>query len=83
MVLQPSEPRITIAGVEQLRRPAVDLSGSSGLDLFQDLHIAGTVTRTDSAARYAGGTCDGSSNAVSCTRDVSAGGWGSPTSPLC
>uniref|UniRef100_A0A8C5FG71 Cadherin domain-containing protein n=1 Tax=Gadus morhua TaxID=8049 RepID=A0A8C5FG71_GADMO len=52
MVLQPSEPRITIAGVEQLRRPAVDLSGSSGLDLFQDLHIASTVTRTDSAARY-------------------------------
>uniref|UniRef100_A0A8C5C0F9 Calsyntenin-2 n=1 Tax=Gadus morhua TaxID=8049 RepID=A0A8C5C0F9_GADMO len=43
MVLQPSEPRITIAGVEQLRRPAVDLSGSSGLDLFQDLHIASTA----------------------------------------
>ncbi|XP_030237534.1 calsyntenin-2 [Gadus morhua] len=59
MVLQPSEPRITIAGVEQLRRPAVDLSGSSGLDLFQDLHIASTVTRTDSAARYAGAYAGG------------------------
>ncbi|CAL8343629.1 unnamed protein product, partial [Arctogadus glacialis] len=54
MVLQPSEPRITIAGVEQLRRPAADLSGSSGLDLFQDLHIASTVTRTDNTGRYAG-----------------------------
>ena len=68
MVLQPSEPRITIAGEERLRRPAADLSGTSGLDLFQDLHIASTVTRTDSIARYAGGTCDGSS----CTR---VGGW--------
>ncbi|CAL8349995.1 unnamed protein product [Lota lota] len=54
MVLQPSEPRITISGVERLRRPASDLSRPAGLALFQDLHIASTVTRADNSARYAG-----------------------------
>ncbi|KAJ3591298.1 hypothetical protein NHX12_009244 [Muraenolepis orangiensis] len=33
MVLQPSEPRITIGGTERLRRPASDLRASSGLAL--------------------------------------------------
>ncbi|KAK0141974.1 Calsyntenin-2 [Merluccius polli] len=54
MVLQPSEPRITIAGAERLRRPASDLHAPAGLAPFQDLHIASTVTRTDTSARYAG-----------------------------
>uniref|UniRef100_A0A665VYV5 Calsyntenin-2 n=1 Tax=Echeneis naucrates TaxID=173247 RepID=A0A665VYV5_ECHNA len=47
MVLQPSEPRITITGVERLSRPAADLRASGGVDLFQDLHIISTVTRAD------------------------------------
>uniref|UniRef100_A0A8K9Y0H9 Calsyntenin-2 n=1 Tax=Oncorhynchus mykiss TaxID=8022 RepID=A0A8K9Y0H9_ONCMY len=44
MVLQPSEPRITIAGVDRLTRPAADLRGPAGLTLFQDLHIISTRT---------------------------------------
>ncbi|CAL8360495.1 unnamed protein product [Merluccius merluccius] len=59
MVLQPSEPRITIAGAERLRRPASDLHAPAGLAPFQDLHIASTVTRADTSARYAGGTLYG------------------------
>jgi len=56
MVLQPSEPRITIGGAERLRPPPSDLQPPAGLPLFQDLHIASTVTRSDTSARYAGGT---------------------------
>ncbi|KAJ8410929.1 hypothetical protein AAFF_G00188860 [Aldrovandia affinis] len=50
MVLQPSEPRITIAGTERLIRPAADLRGPLGLLLFQDLHIISTVTKNDAPA---------------------------------
>lgn len=52
MVLQPSEPRITIAGMERLSRPASDLRSAGGLALFQDLHIISTVTRTDAATHH-------------------------------
>uniref|UniRef100_A0AAX7SWS8 Calsyntenin-2 n=1 Tax=Astatotilapia calliptera TaxID=8154 RepID=A0AAX7SWS8_ASTCA len=45
MVLQPSEPRITISGVERLSHPASDFRASGGIVLFQDLHIISTVTR--------------------------------------
>uniref|UniRef100_A0A8C7X8Y4 Calsyntenin 2 n=1 Tax=Oryzias sinensis TaxID=183150 RepID=A0A8C7X8Y4_9TELE len=47
MVLQPSEPRITISGAERLSRPAADFRASGGIFLFQDLHIISTVTRAD------------------------------------
>uniref|UniRef100_A0A8B9GUR3 Si:ch211-276c2.2 n=1 Tax=Astyanax mexicanus TaxID=7994 RepID=A0A8B9GUR3_ASTMX len=43
MVMQPSEPRITITGAEQLNTPASDLA--AGLSLFRDLHIVSTVTK--------------------------------------
>uniref|UniRef100_A0A6Q2XLN4 Calsyntenin-2 n=1 Tax=Esox lucius TaxID=8010 RepID=A0A6Q2XLN4_ESOLU len=43
MVLQPSEPRITMTGADRLTRPAADLSGPTGLALFQDLHIISTT----------------------------------------
>uniref|UniRef100_A0A4W5PNU2 Calsyntenin C-terminal domain-containing protein n=1 Tax=Hucho hucho TaxID=62062 RepID=A0A4W5PNU2_9TELE len=52
MVLQPSEPRITIAGVDRLTRPAADLRGPAGLTLFQDLHIISTVTKGDTASHH-------------------------------
>uniref|UniRef100_W5KU51 Calsyntenin-2 n=1 Tax=Astyanax mexicanus TaxID=7994 RepID=W5KU51_ASTMX len=45
MVMQPSEPRITITGAEQLNTPASDLA--AGLSLFRDLHIVSTVTKSD------------------------------------
>uniref|UniRef100_A0AAR2LKT0 Calsyntenin-2 n=1 Tax=Pygocentrus nattereri TaxID=42514 RepID=A0AAR2LKT0_PYGNA len=45
MVMQPSEPRITITGAEQLNMPASDLA--LGLLLFRDLHIFSTVTKSD------------------------------------
>lgn len=54
MVLQPSEPRITITGVERLSRPASDLGVSGGIALFQDLHIISTVTRADANAHHTG-----------------------------
>ncbi|KAG9264681.1 calsyntenin-2-like [Astyanax mexicanus] len=47
MVMQPSEPRITITGAEQLNTPASDLA--AGLSLFRDLHIVSTVTKSDRA----------------------------------
>ncbi|XP_075906018.1 calsyntenin-2-like isoform X2 [Nelusetta ayraudi] len=48
MVLQPSEPRITITGVERLTRPAADFGAAAGgVALFQELHIVSTVTRAD------------------------------------
>uniref|UniRef100_A0A3Q0RM00 Calsyntenin 2 n=1 Tax=Amphilophus citrinellus TaxID=61819 RepID=A0A3Q0RM00_AMPCI len=55
MVLQPSEPRITISGVERLSHPASDFRASGGIALFQDLHIISTVTRADTAAHHTAG----------------------------
>ncbi|KAG7237174.1 hypothetical protein INR49_032670, partial [Caranx melampygus] len=52
MVLQPSEPRITITGVERVSRPASDLRAPGGIALFQDLHIISTVTRADATAHH-------------------------------
>uniref|UniRef100_A0A8C9S2E3 Calsyntenin-2 n=1 Tax=Scleropages formosus TaxID=113540 RepID=A0A8C9S2E3_SCLFO len=54
MVLQPSEPQITIAGAERLTRPAGELRDPAGLLLFQDLHIVSTITRSDSSAHSSG-----------------------------
>ena len=54
MVLQPSEPRITITGIERLSRPVSDLRVSGGIALFQDLHIISTVTRADANAHHTG-----------------------------
>ncbi|XP_060744762.1 calsyntenin-2 [Tachysurus vachellii] len=45
MVMQPSEPRITITGAEHLSIPASDLV--LGLSLFRDLHISSTVMKSD------------------------------------
>ncbi|XP_060753661.1 calsyntenin-2, partial [Neoarius graeffei] len=45
MVMQPSEPRITITGAEHLSIPASDLA--LGLSLFRDLHISSTVMKSD------------------------------------
>lgn len=57
MVLQPSEPRITISGADRLIRPESDFGGTDGIPLFQDLHIVSTVTRADAAAaRHTGAT---------------------------
>ncbi|XP_077422320.1 calsyntenin-2-like [Vanacampus margaritifer] len=50
MVLQPSEPMITITGLERQSRPASDLRGPEGVRLFQQLHIISTVTRGEAAA---------------------------------
>uniref|UniRef100_A0AAQ5YK35 Calsyntenin-2 n=1 Tax=Amphiprion ocellaris TaxID=80972 RepID=A0AAQ5YK35_AMPOC len=47
MVLQPSEPRITISGVERLSHPVSDFRAPGGIVLFQDLHIISTVTRAE------------------------------------
>uniref|UniRef100_A0A3B3SCJ7 Calsyntenin-2 n=1 Tax=Paramormyrops kingsleyae TaxID=1676925 RepID=A0A3B3SCJ7_9TELE len=47
MVLQPSEPQITITGSEHLSRPASDLQDPAGLLLFRDLHIVSTISRGD------------------------------------
>uniref|UniRef100_A0A3Q3KAR2 Calsyntenin-2 n=1 Tax=Monopterus albus TaxID=43700 RepID=A0A3Q3KAR2_MONAL len=52
MVLQPSEPRITITGVERLSWPASDLRAAGGVALFHDLHIISTVTRTDITTQH-------------------------------
>uniref|UniRef100_A0A3B5LE79 Calsyntenin-2 n=1 Tax=Xiphophorus couchianus TaxID=32473 RepID=A0A3B5LE79_9TELE len=52
MVLQPSEPRITISGVERLSQSASDFRAAGGISLFQDLHIISTVTRADAAPRH-------------------------------
>ncbi|XP_035479384.1 calsyntenin-2-like [Scophthalmus maximus] len=52
MVLQPSEPRITITGAERLSRPASGLRTQGGVALFQDLHISSTVTRADASAHH-------------------------------
>ncbi|XP_048836924.1 calsyntenin-2 isoform X2 [Brienomyrus brachyistius] len=50
MVLQPSEPQITITGSEHLSRPAPDLQDPAGLLLFRDLHIVSTISRGDGSA---------------------------------
>ncbi|XP_064848484.1 calsyntenin-2-like [Oncorhynchus masou masou] len=47
MVLPPSEPRITIAGSDQLVRPAADLRGAMGVAPFKELRITSTVTKGD------------------------------------
>uniref|UniRef100_A0A3Q2QZE1 Calsyntenin-2 n=1 Tax=Fundulus heteroclitus TaxID=8078 RepID=A0A3Q2QZE1_FUNHE len=52
MVLQPSEPRITISGVERLSQSASDFGEAGGIALFQDLHIVSTVTRADATPRH-------------------------------
>uniref|UniRef100_A0A8C5G9L2 Calsyntenin-2 n=1 Tax=Gouania willdenowi TaxID=441366 RepID=A0A8C5G9L2_GOUWI len=55
MVQQPSEPRITITGVEKLSWLAADFRSSEGIALFQDVHIISTVTTADHhAARRPG-----------------------------
>ncbi|XP_036006121.1 calsyntenin-2 [Fundulus heteroclitus] len=52
MVLQPSEPRITISGVERLSQSASDFGEAGGIALFQDLHIVSTVTRADATPHH-------------------------------
>ncbi|TSN03368.1 Calsyntenin-2 [Bagarius yarrelli] len=52
MVMQPSEPRITITGAEHLSIPASDLV--LGLSLFRDLHISSTVMRSDQTSHNTG-----------------------------
>uniref|UniRef100_A0A8C1T3T3 Calsyntenin-2 n=1 Tax=Cyprinus carpio TaxID=7962 RepID=A0A8C1T3T3_CYPCA len=52
MVLPPSEPRITIAGVERLVWPAAQLRAPFGVALFKDIHIISTVTKTDCPASF-------------------------------
>ncbi|XP_043975574.1 calsyntenin-2-like isoform X2 [Gambusia affinis] len=52
MVLQPSEPRITISGVERLSQSASDFRAAGGIALFQDLHIISTVTRADTTPHH-------------------------------
>uniref|UniRef100_A0A8C2IA44 Calsyntenin-2 n=1 Tax=Cyprinus carpio TaxID=7962 RepID=A0A8C2IA44_CYPCA len=52
MVLPPSEPRITIAGVERLVWPAAQLRAPVGVALFKDIHIISTVTKTDCPASF-------------------------------
>ncbi|XP_061774858.1 calsyntenin-2-like [Nerophis ophidion] len=54
MVLQPSEPRITITGLKRHSLPASDLRAPGGVALFQELHIISTVTRVDTAAQHTG-----------------------------
>ncbi|KAI7810223.1 putative calsyntenin-2 [Triplophysa rosa] len=53
MVLPPSEPRITITGVERLVWPATQLRASAGVTLFKDIHIISTVTKTDTTLSIA------------------------------
>ncbi|XP_061538199.1 calsyntenin-2-like isoform X2 [Phycodurus eques] len=48
--IKPSEPRITITGLERQSRPASDLRRPEGVALFQQLHIISTVTRGDVVA---------------------------------
>uniref|UniRef100_A0AAR2JBS3 Calsyntenin-2 n=1 Tax=Pygocentrus nattereri TaxID=42514 RepID=A0AAR2JBS3_PYGNA len=49
MVLPPSEPRITIAGVERVTWPAAELRTATGVTLFKDIRIISTVTKSDNA----------------------------------
>ncbi|KAG5269574.1 hypothetical protein AALO_G00203560 [Alosa alosa] len=53
MVMQPSEPRISITGAEHVTSPASDMK--AGLRLFPDLHVTSTVTadnRPSNSAAY-------------------------------
>ncbi|XP_076137722.1 calsyntenin-2-like [Alosa pseudoharengus] len=53
MVMQPSEPRISITGAEHVTSPASDVK--AGLRLFPDLHVTSTVTadnRPSNSAAY-------------------------------
>uniref|UniRef100_A0A672IYP4 Calsyntenin-2 n=1 Tax=Salarias fasciatus TaxID=181472 RepID=A0A672IYP4_SALFA len=47
MVLQPSEPQITITGSNRLVRPAGDLRGPLGVAPFKELYITSTVMKGD------------------------------------
>uniref|UniRef100_A0A8C5GW77 Calsyntenin-2 n=1 Tax=Gouania willdenowi TaxID=441366 RepID=A0A8C5GW77_GOUWI len=47
MVLQPSEPRITIAGSNRLVRPGSELQGAMGVAPFKELFITSTVMKGD------------------------------------
>lgn len=47
MVLQPSEPRITITGSTRLVRPAADLRAPLGVAPFKELHITSRVMKGD------------------------------------
>ena len=47
MVLQPSEPRISITGSNRLVRPAGDLWAPLGVAPFKELHITSTVMKGD------------------------------------
>uniref|UniRef100_A0A8B9H8Z4 Calsyntenin-2 n=1 Tax=Astyanax mexicanus TaxID=7994 RepID=A0A8B9H8Z4_ASTMX len=49
MVLPPSEPRITIAGVERATWPASELRTPAGITLFKDIRIISTITKSDNA----------------------------------
>ncbi|XP_056097120.1 calsyntenin-2 [Rhinichthys klamathensis goyatoka] len=53
MVMPPSEPRITIAGVERLVWPAAQLRAPVGVAVFKDIHIISTVTKTDNTLSIA------------------------------
>nr|XP_015216408.1 PREDICTED: calsyntenin-2 [Lepisosteus oculatus] len=50
MVLQPSEPRITINGVDHFARPAAEFESSQGLVLFPDIRIISTVIKSEQPA---------------------------------
>lgn len=54
MVLQPSEPRITISGVERRSQSASDFRAVGGIALFQDLHIRSTVNRAETTPHHTG-----------------------------
>ncbi|XP_066565387.1 calsyntenin-2 isoform X1 [Amia ocellicauda] len=53
MVLQPSEPRITITGVDHFTRPAAEFGSTRGLALFPDIRIISTVTKAEQPAERA------------------------------
>ncbi|XP_064418434.1 calsyntenin-2 [Latimeria chalumnae] len=47
MVLQPSEPRITISGMDHFARPASEFESTSGVVLFPEIKIVSTVVRLE------------------------------------
>lgn len=63
MVMQPSEPRITITGAEHLSIPASDLA--LGVSLFRDLHISSTVMKSDQTSHSTGTDRNTSKQSVS------------------
>ncbi|XP_028650225.1 calsyntenin-2-like [Erpetoichthys calabaricus] len=50
MVLQPSEPRITIAGTDHFIWPAADFESAQGVVLFPDVRLISTVAQTEPPA---------------------------------